>query len=156
MQQKDTLFLVLVAQLCPTLCNPMACSLPGSSVHGIFQARILMWVAISFSMGSSWPRDWTWVSCIAGRFFPPGKAILLLTAHCLTHWFRSQPTCNVCHSLSCVWLFAAPWTAARYGPLSGGFPKQEYWSELPFPTPADPNPTCSIGASKKKKMWTWV
>ena len=42
---------------------------PGSSVHGVLQARVLEWVAISFSRGSSWPRDWTWVSCIAGRFF---------------------------------------------------------------------------------------
>ena len=42
---------------------------PGSSVHGILQARILEWVAISFSRGSSWRRDRTWVSCIAGRFF---------------------------------------------------------------------------------------
>ena len=47
----------------------MDCSLPGSSVHGILQARILEWVAISFSRGSSWPRDRTPVSCIAGRFF---------------------------------------------------------------------------------------
>ena len=46
-----------VAQSCLTLCNPMGCSLPGSSVHGIFQARILEWVAISFSRRSSWPRD---------------------------------------------------------------------------------------------------
>ena len=45
------------------------CSLPGSSVHGILQARILEWVAISFSRGSSWPRNRTWVSCIAGRWF---------------------------------------------------------------------------------------
>ena len=46
-----------VAQSCPTLCDPMDCSLPGSSVHGIFQARILKWVSISFSRGSSRPRD---------------------------------------------------------------------------------------------------
>ena len=55
---------------------PMNCSLPGSSVHGILQARILEWVAIPFSRSSSWPRDWTLVSCIGGRFFtiePPGK-----------------------------------------------------------------------------------
>ena len=58
-----------VAQSCPTLCDPMGCSLPGSSVHGIFQARVLEWVAISFSRGSSRPRDWTQVSCIAGRRF---------------------------------------------------------------------------------------
>ena len=61
---------LLVAQSCPTSCDPMDCSLPGSSVHGILQARMLEWVAIPFSRGSSWPRDWTWISCvIAGRFF---------------------------------------------------------------------------------------
>ena len=55
---------VLVTQSCPTLCNSINCSPPGSSVHGIFQARILEWVAISFSRGSSQPRDQIWVSCI--------------------------------------------------------------------------------------------
>ena len=53
-----------VAQSCLTLCNPMDYSLPGSSIHGIFQARILEWVAISFSRRSSQPRDWTRVSRI--------------------------------------------------------------------------------------------
>ena len=57
------------AQPCPTVCDPMDCKLPGSSVHGISQARILEWVAISFSKGSSWPRHWAPVSFIAGRFF---------------------------------------------------------------------------------------
>ena len=57
----------LVTQLCLTLCNPVAH--PGSSVHGILQARILEWVAISFSRRSSWPRDRTWVSYFAGKFF---------------------------------------------------------------------------------------
>ena len=60
---------VLVTQLCLTLCHPMDYSLPGFSVHGILQARILEWVVISFSRGSSCSRDWTWVFCIAGRFF---------------------------------------------------------------------------------------
>ena len=55
----------LVTKSCPTLCNPMDYNPPVSSVHGIFQARILEWVAISFSRESSPPRDWTWVSCIA-------------------------------------------------------------------------------------------
>ena len=59
----------LVTQLCLALCNPMDCSLPGSSVNGILQARILEWVATSSSRGSSWPRDRTPVSCITGRFF---------------------------------------------------------------------------------------
>ena len=58
-----------VTQSCPTLCNPMDCSLPGSLVHGIFQARILEWVAISFSRGSFQPRDRTQVSSIVGRCF---------------------------------------------------------------------------------------
>ena len=65
-----------VAQLCPTLCNSMDCNPSGSSLHGIFQTRILEWVAISFSRGFSWPRDGTHVSCLEGRFFttePPGK-----------------------------------------------------------------------------------
>ena len=59
----------LVAQLCLTLCDPMYCSFPGPSVHDISQARILEWIAISFSRWSSWPRNWTRVSCTAGRPF---------------------------------------------------------------------------------------
>ena len=55
---------VKVTQSCPTLCNPM-----DYTVHGIFQARILVWVAIPFSSGSSQPRDQSQVSCIAGGFF---------------------------------------------------------------------------------------
>ena len=75
------IYFVVVQSLksCLTLCDPMDCSLPGFSVHGIFQARVLEWVATSFSRGSSWPRDRTSVSygfCIAGEFFisePQGK-----------------------------------------------------------------------------------
>ena len=59
----------LVTKSCQILCNPMDCNLPGSSVNGIFQARMLEMLAISFSRASSWPRDWTLVSCLAGRFF---------------------------------------------------------------------------------------
>ena len=66
-----------VAQSCPTLCDPMDCSLPGSSVHRLFQARVLEWVAISFSRGSSQPRDWTWVCHIVGK--------------CLTIWATREP-----------------------------------------------------------------
>ena len=58
-----------VAQPCLTLCDPMDCSLPGSSVHGIFQARVLEWTAISFSREPSQPRDRTWVSCVVDRRF---------------------------------------------------------------------------------------
>ena len=69
-----------VTQSCPTLCSPVDCSAPDSSVHGIFQARILEWVTISYPREFSWPMNRTWVSCIsyrlAGRFFttaPPEK-----------------------------------------------------------------------------------
>ena len=58
-----------VVQSCPTLCDPMDCSLPGSSVHEILQARILEWIAISFSRESSRPRDRTWVFCFGVRRF---------------------------------------------------------------------------------------
>ena len=54
---------------CVQLCNPMDHSLPGSSIHGILWARILEWVAISFSRGPSLTRDWAWVSHTTGRFF---------------------------------------------------------------------------------------
>ena len=64
-----TILKVKVSQSCPTLCDPMDCNLPGSSVHGILQARTLERVAVSFSRESSQPRDRTQVSCIAGGFF---------------------------------------------------------------------------------------
>ena len=60
---------VLVSQLCLTLCDPIDCSPPGSSVHEILQARILEWVAFPFSKGSSQPRDQTQVSNLAGGWF---------------------------------------------------------------------------------------
>ena len=78
---------VLVTQLCPTLSGPMDCSPPGSSVHGILQARILEWIAISFSRGSSWLRDLIHVSCTAGWFFT-----VWATRAALTHW----PSSNAC------------------------------------------------------------
>ena len=76
-----------VAQLCPTLCDPIGCSLLGSSVHGILQARILEWVATSSFRRSSWPRDWTCVSCF-------GRQILYYWATWEALWvaFYSQGT----------------------------------------------------------------
>ena len=70
-----------VAQSCPTLYDPMDCSLSGSSVHGIFQARVLEWIAISFSRVSSWPRNQTRVSRITGRHF--------------TIWATREAWCNL-------------------------------------------------------------
>ena len=66
-------------QSCLTLCDPIICSPPGSFVNGILQARILEWVAIPFSRGSSWPRDCTWVSHIAGRFLTVYRELII---HC--------------------------------------------------------------------------
>ena len=73
---------MLVAQSCPALCNPLDCSLPGPSVHGILQARILEWVAIVFSRGSSQPRDGTRISYI-GRWM-------------LCHWATRETLPPVC------------------------------------------------------------
>ena len=75
-----------VAQSCPTLCNPMGCSLPGSSIHGIFQARVVEGIAISFFRGSSWPRDWTWVFHIVGRrFYRLSHRLWLIPSMVLLH-----------------------------------------------------------------------
>ena len=76
------IFLFFVTQSCPTLCDPKDCSLPDSSSHGIFQARILEWVAISLSSRSSQPRDWTRVSRIAGRCF---TIYATREVHCTNH-----------------------------------------------------------------------
>ena len=86
-------------QSCPTLCDPIDGSPPGSSISGILQARTLEWVATSFSSA------WKWKVKVK--------------------------------SLSCVWLFATPWTAAHQAPLSMGFSRQEYWSGLPLPSPSN-------------------
>ena len=80
---------VLVAQLCPTVCDPMDYSPPGSSVHGILQTRILEWVAIPSSRGSSWPRDRIWVSSMHADSLPSepwGKTQRLYCGH-----LKAQP-----------------------------------------------------------------
>ena len=69
---RDGMHVYVHAQLlhsCPTLCDPMDCSPPGSSVHGNLQARRLAWVAMPFSRGSSQPWNWTCISALAGGFF---------------------------------------------------------------------------------------
>ena len=102
-----------VAQSCLTLSDPMDCSLPGSSVHGICQARVLAWVAIAFS-------DNIATECL----------ILELCTWKVTLLFIFV----VVQSLSCVWLFVTPWTAAHQAPPSMGFSRQEYWSRVPLPS----------------------
>ena len=97
-----------VARSFPTLCDPMDCSLPGSSVHGIFQAIVLEWVAISFSSGSSPPRDGIQVSRVVDRRFTiwatkedDGMKSLFLFLGCLLliHFFKpffESSYCSVC------------------------------------------------------------
>ena len=86
---------VLVAQLCLIFCNFTDCSSPGSFVHGIFQARTLEWIAIPFSRGSSQPRDWTRVSCIAGGLFTnwaTGESIMQSEPASIGKW--QEPSLN--------------------------------------------------------------
>ena len=172
---------------CVRLCNPMYCGPPGSSVHGILQARILEWVAMPSLKGSSRPRDWTWVSCITGDslLLNHGGSPIYTYAAAAAKSLQSCPTlCNPIDSspqgspvpgilqartlewvaisftmhesekwklkvksLSPVWLFATPWTAAYQAPPSMGFSRQEYWSGLPLPSPGDlPDPGIEPGS----------
>ena len=92
-----------IAKSCRLFCNPMDCGPPRSSVHEIFQARILAWVAISFSRRSSWSRDWTRVSCIVGGFFicrtlntlAASHPMPLSCSHLLEAWVQ-LPLTEVC------------------------------------------------------------
>ena len=112
---------------CNLLCNPMDCGLPSSSIHVTFQARILEWAAISYTRGSSWPRDWICISCASwiGRriFYHHGT-------------WEASITVSGLVAKSCLTL-AVPQTAACQAPLSMGFSRQEYWSGLTYPPPGD-------------------
>ena len=91
---------VLVTQSCPILCDPMEYSPLASSVHGTLQARILEWVAISFSRGSSQPRDWTTISHLAGRLFTDWTtwgSQLVVTKLVSVEWMSE-------HALICVFV----------------------------------------------------
>ena len=150
-----------------TLWDPMEYSLPCSSLHGILQARILEWVAMPSSRGSSQPRDGTRDSCGSCRFFtsePPGKPKehTAAAAKSLQLCMGSPPGSPIpgilqartlewvaisfsnawkwkvkVKSLSRVWLLATAWTAAYQAPLSMGFSRQEYWSGVPLPSPKE-------------------
>ena len=100
---KDNIYIyicVLFTQSCLTLCNPTDYSLPGFSVYGTLQARILEWIAILFSRGTSQPRDWTLVSCITGRFFTfKFFCPFTFTLKWLTH---HRITILVCSKFDCI------------------------------------------------------
>ena len=151
-------------QSCPTLCDPIDSSPPGCSVPGILQARILEWVAISFS-----DINWNWWYCWES-WLEPGCWLQIPTAR-ITWWILvygkmlaldfaklySYPQIVMKESeielLSHVWLFATPWTVARQALLSMGFSKQEYWIGLPFPSPGD---LPDRGIRTPPRDWTWV
>ena len=126
--QINSLVKVSVTQSCPTLWDPMACSLPGSSIHGILQARILEWVATSFFRGSSWPRiepgsPASWAdslpSGLPGKPKFPGILWQLVFLHCSTSANAFPLLTNiVVQSSSHVWLFVTPWAAAFQASLS--------------------------------------
>ena len=109
-----------VAQLCPAVCNPMDCSPPGSSVHGILQAKILKWVAMSSSRGPYQPRDWTHISHIADRFFTNWATLWECHMDFGTLKKKERENCffSSVQLLSHVRLFVTPWTAARHASLS--------------------------------------
>ena len=164
----------LVSKSCLPLYNPTAWGPPGSSVHGISQARMLEWVSLSFSRGSSWPKDWTRVSCTAGRFFTirATAAAAKSLQSCLTLYNPidgsplGSPVSGILQartlewvaisfsnawkwkvkvkSLSCVQLCATSWTAAYQAPPSMGFSRQNYWSGVPLPSPL---------GKPQKKVW---
>ena len=97
---------MLVTQLSHVqLCNPMACCPPGSSVHGILQARTLERVAFAFSRGFSWPRDWTQVSHMAGRFFTFWAT---REAHCTERTSVFFPTLTYISLLPSAYLWKSP------------------------------------------------
>ena len=112
-----------VAQWCPTLRDPMDCSLPGSSVHGIFQARALKWGAIASSGGFV-----EGLPALSRFTAPPGDAL----GESSRWWHDEQAAAQLLGSQSCLASFATPWTVAHQARLSIGFSRQVNWSGLPF------------------------
>ena len=99
-------------------CNPMDCSLPGLLCPWDSPGKNTEWVAISFSRGYSQPRNGTWVSCIADRFFRDWATTEALLQCYTMLYILSYTMFSSLQSLSCVWLFATPWIAARQASLS--------------------------------------
>ena len=119
----------LVAQSCPTLCDPMGYSQPGSSVRGILQARILEWVAIPFCRGSLWPRYQTCISYIAGRFF--------------TVWATREACVISCYLFVCLFGFKqgfscgmwdlVPWPGVEPKPPASRVQSLSHWTTREAP-----------------------
>ena len=152
---------VLVTQSSLTLCDPLDCSLSGSSVHGILQARILEWVAIPFSRGSSRPRDWTQLSYTAGIFFTVWAT---REAHsypylCFVYWMVSLLKMEPCLILSTyqnawpggVWSTCDWWMNKwKWGRSGSGFYESRIDSELAWIL-IQPL-TCGISSNNKRPV----
>ena len=139
-----------VAQSRLTLCDPLNGGPPGSSVHGISQTRILEWVAISSSRGSSQPRDRSWASHTAGRLFTvwaPGKANIV------KRWLRSRPF-NTSLSLSLLLPWGCVGSLLEYSlslPRSDLVVTHGLW-DLSSPTR---DRTCNVCTGRRiRKRWT--
>ena len=157
------------AQSCMIPCDPMDCSIPRSSVHGIFQARILEWVAISYSRGSSWSRDQThisWVSCI-GRwilYYSATWEALNGTDHIPKYVRESKQDCRLC-SLH-LWSYIAhwfksmnarvtnksSWNQKKYWIWDHKSPIQLYHINLRWPRPTQ----LEVGLQFPVRGWGWV
>ena len=154
------------------LCNPVDHSPPGSSVQGIFQARILEWVAISSFRESSWPTDWTCISCISrwilyhwatwedptntqeshdyNLSLHQGSGFSTLMSIFFLNWWWSLVTfCSISQDLFChrwMWVIVAQLCPTLCNPWTSS--RQEHWSGLSFPSPGDhPNPGIEHGSS---------
>ena len=134
-------------QSCLTLCDPMDCRPPDSSVHGILQARILEWGTMPSSRASSQPKDWTHVSmssALAGGFFiacATWEAPHILLAADAAKLLQSCPT------------VFDPYTIALQGPPSLGFSRQEHWSGLPFPSPMHENEKVRVKSLSRVRLF---
>ena len=116
-------------------CDSMDCSLPGSSVHGISQARLLEWVSISFSRGSSWPRHQNSISCLAGGFFTTEKSAAAAAAKSL------QSCLTLCDPID-------------GSPPGSPVPGILHWSGLPFPSPVNESKKWKWSRSVVSNYWT--
>ena len=122
--------LFLVGQSCLILCDPMDCRPPGSSAHGILQARILEWVAMPSSRGSSRPREWTQVSLIAGGFF--------------TVWATRVEKAMATHSTVLAWRILGMAEPGRLPPM-GSHRVGHDWSDLAAAAAPPGKPGDSLG-----------
>ena len=145
-------YVCVCTQSCQIVCDPMDCSPPGSSVHGIFQVRILDWVAISYSRGSSQPRDQTHISCVSciGRrilyYPPPGKLTGLLASSMEASLTCSGSTSQVGEGRAAGHWPSSPTTLSSAGQLLTvtSFPRLMEARTRFMPSPL---PICQIRAS---------